>query len=288
MPSQIKVTVICPTYNHEKYIEKTLLGFVRQKTNFDFIVLVGEDASTDGTADIVRRYAQLAPKIIKPFFREKNLGLGLGGNSHDLHIRIDSPYFTICEGDDHWVNDSFLQKGMDCLEANPQAMMFMGNTIWRDAEKQQETMTVKNRASGWVANLENSFYAHTSARLYRHVHHYPLGDTAILHYYLHLGPAYYLDEVISTYNYNCAGIWSGLSAAAQRRDNLAFYYTMNKVLNYEHDRFYGWRLIPYRNQRLRRLLYRVRKLLGPERFWKLYRLIMRHPGDFALRWVDEY
>lgn len=47
MKKGIKVSIICNAYNHEKYIATALEGFVKQKTNFPFEVLVHDDASTD-------------------------------------------------------------------------------------------------------------------------------------------------------------------------------------------------------------------------------------------------
>ena len=70
--SLIKVSVICLTYNHEKHIARTLDGFVNQKTDFAFEVLVHDDCSTDGTADIVRDYAEKYPDIIKPILQAEN------------------------------------------------------------------------------------------------------------------------------------------------------------------------------------------------------------------------
>ena len=67
------VGIKCLAYNHEKTIRQCLDGFVNQKTNFPFIAVVHDDASTDHTADIIREYAEEYPDIIKPIFEEKNL-----------------------------------------------------------------------------------------------------------------------------------------------------------------------------------------------------------------------
>ena len=51
----IKVSICCTTFNHEKYLKQSLDGFVSQKTNFEYEILVHEDASTDGTASILKK-----------------------------------------------------------------------------------------------------------------------------------------------------------------------------------------------------------------------------------------
>ena len=74
MDNDIKVSVICVTYNHEKYIRQALDSILSQKTDFAFEVLVGEDCSTDGTADILREYEKLYPDIFRMYYRDPNLG----------------------------------------------------------------------------------------------------------------------------------------------------------------------------------------------------------------------
>ena len=56
MKNNVKVQVICVTYNQKDYIKEALDSFLMQKTNFKFEVLVGDDCSTDGTSDIVAKY----------------------------------------------------------------------------------------------------------------------------------------------------------------------------------------------------------------------------------------
>ena len=68
-----KVSVLCATFNHEDYLRTTLDGFLAQKTDFPYEVLVCDDASTDSTADILREYAEKHPDIIRPFYQKENL-----------------------------------------------------------------------------------------------------------------------------------------------------------------------------------------------------------------------
>lgn len=63
MPQTPLVSIVCITYNHARFIRDALDGFVMQKTNFSFEILVNDDASTDGTADIVREYEARYPNL---------------------------------------------------------------------------------------------------------------------------------------------------------------------------------------------------------------------------------
>lgn len=111
------VTICCITYKHEDYIRSALDGFLKQKTSFKYKVFVGEDCGPDGTADIVREYAEKYPDIIVPFIREKNMGAQ--ANLIDLCNHANSPYIAFCEGDDYWVDEYKLQKQYDLMQKNP-------------------------------------------------------------------------------------------------------------------------------------------------------------------------
>ena len=58
MVSNIKqsplVSITCLTYNHAPYLRQCLDGFVMQKTSFPIEILIYDDASEDGTQDIIR------------------------------------------------------------------------------------------------------------------------------------------------------------------------------------------------------------------------------------------
>lgn len=71
----IKVSVCVMTYNQEKYIGQCLESLVTQETDFDFEIIVGDDFSTDGTRDVIQEYQKKYPDIIKPVFRDKNVGI---------------------------------------------------------------------------------------------------------------------------------------------------------------------------------------------------------------------
>lgn len=116
--SNVKVQVICVTYNQKDFIRDALDSFLMQKTNFKFEVLVGDDSSTDGTGEIVAEYAKKYPDIIKYIKRETNMGCL--ANFMDLCERADAKYVSFCDGDDYWTNENKLQRQFDFMEENRQ------------------------------------------------------------------------------------------------------------------------------------------------------------------------
>jgi glycosyltransferase involved in cell wall biosynthesis len=90
-----------------------------QKTNFPIEVLIHDDASTDGTADIIREYEQKYPEIIKPIYQTENqFSKGMPISRRYIFPRVQGKYLAICEGDDYWTDEYKLQKQVDFLEAN--------------------------------------------------------------------------------------------------------------------------------------------------------------------------
>lgn len=113
------VSVRCITYNHEHYIAQALDGFLMQKTNFPFEVIVHDDASTDKTADIIREYEKKYPHIIKPIYQTENQyskrDCSIG---RIVNAACKGKYMSSCEGDDYWIDENKLQMQVDFLEKN--------------------------------------------------------------------------------------------------------------------------------------------------------------------------
>lgn len=134
---EVIVSIRCLTYNHEPYIRDALEGFVNQKTNFRFEAIVHDDASTDGTADIIREYAEKYPSIIKPIIETENQYSKNDGSLKrimDAHMR--GKYIAFCEGDDYWTDPLKLQKQVDFLEThNEYGMSFAKVKYFFDKKK---------------------------------------------------------------------------------------------------------------------------------------------------------
>lgn len=125
------VVISCLAYNHEPYIRDALDGFVMQQTNFPFVAIVHDDASTDGTAAIIREYAEKYPDIIKPIYETENQYSkrdgSLGCIMREARGKTGAKYVALCEGDDYWTDPLKLQKQVDFLESHPEYSMCFHN-----------------------------------------------------------------------------------------------------------------------------------------------------------------
>lgn len=116
------VSIVCLTYNQAPYVRDTLEGFLKQQTDYPYEIIIHDDASTDGTADIIREYAGRYPDLFRLVLQTEN--------QYSKHHRFDliigsciemarGKYIAYCEGDDFWTDPGKLQMQTDYLEANP-------------------------------------------------------------------------------------------------------------------------------------------------------------------------
>ena len=120
-----KLSVIFITYNHKAYVEKALRSVLAQETDFPFEIVVGDDCSTDGTQDILKRIAAEYPeheakgpgdKQIRLCIREENTGGRPTLNVYETTKKCTGEYIAYLEGDDYWTDTHKLQKQVDILE----------------------------------------------------------------------------------------------------------------------------------------------------------------------------
>lgn len=129
----IKVSILCLTYNHEKYIRQALEGFIMQKTNFEFEVLIHEDCSTDNTKDIIKEYESKYPDIIKPVYQTENkYSQGIDPLYAYLYPKAQGEYIALCEGDDWWTDPYKLQKQVDLLDKEPDVNFCFTETMYKN------------------------------------------------------------------------------------------------------------------------------------------------------------
>ena len=134
------LTVSCTAYNQESYIAQTLDGFLMQKTNFPFEVIVHDDASIDKTSTIIREYEKKFPAIIRPIYETENQYSKNDGSISKIMVPLyKGKYIAYCEGDDYWIDEKKLQMQVDFLEENlDYGMCYTNFNIYNQDKKLME------------------------------------------------------------------------------------------------------------------------------------------------------
>ena len=121
MSDRVLVSIFCIVYNAKNYIKQCLEGFLMQKGNFNFEVLIHDDCSTDGTKKIIEEYAKKYPNIIKPYYEEENQYKkgNLTNIMINMYMKCRGKYIASCDGDDYWCDEYKLQKQVNFMETHP-------------------------------------------------------------------------------------------------------------------------------------------------------------------------
>jgi glycosyltransferase involved in cell wall biosynthesis len=168
------VSIWCLCYNHAEYIAQTLDSFLEQETDFPFEIIISDDASTDGSADIIRSYAERYPEIIRPMLLTENVySTGKNMFATLFFDKTCGKYVAVCEGDDHWTDKTKLQRQVDWLEANPEYSLCVHNTtLHYCGGEQPDRLLLRNHTDdhdiSFATLLSGTSYSyHTSAILCR-------------------------------------------------------------------------------------------------------------------------
>lgn len=133
MDRQPLVSICCTTYNHARYIRQALDGFLSQKCDFPIEILVHDDASTDGTADILAGYAERYPGVVLPMFETENqYSKGVPINETFNFPRARGKYIALCEGDDYWREETKLARQIAYMEGDPGCTFCFTNGLIHD------------------------------------------------------------------------------------------------------------------------------------------------------------
>lgn len=243
----IMVSIICLAFNHEKFIRDALEGFVNQKTDFAYEVLIHDDASQDGTADIIREYEKKYPDIIKPIYQTVNqYSQGVLICDEVLFPKARGKYIAMCEGDDYWTDCGKLQKQVDILEKNPQysaCTHCVSMVDYRSGEENVINPTDQDYIFGvsdlilWRDKkyhtsslmLRKEFFVVPSELRMRKVGDYPRAVYCALN-----GQVYYMRDIMAKYRYFTPGSWSSRNEGENERikqnllDRIDFLERLNK------------------------------------------------------------
>jgi len=145
------VSVVCTSFNKEKWIAQAIESFLMQETSFEFEILIIDDASTDASSKIIRKFANENPEKIRFFENEKNLGIAKTWKKICNEAR--GKYIARCDGDDYWIKKDKLQKQVDLLESNKDSKWC--NTEFRTENEKGEILFRKSFAEKFVKMPED-------------------------------------------------------------------------------------------------------------------------------------
>ncbi|WP_410532296.1 glycosyltransferase [Streptococcus salivarius] len=136
----MKVSIICTNYNKGDWVREAIDSFLNQKTNFDFEIIIIDDASTDHSYEIIQEYQNKFPEKVRTFRNEVNLGITRTWKK--VCQEAKGQYIARCDSDDFWTDSLKLQKQVDLLDASTDSLWsntefdmvdLDGNLIQKDA-----------------------------------------------------------------------------------------------------------------------------------------------------------
>lgn len=216
------VSISCITYNHAPYIRQCLDGFMMQQTNFAFEVLIHDDASTDGTTEIIKEYERKYPGIIKPIYEEENQWVkGRRGSAVFNFPRAKGKYIAMCEGDDYWTDPLKLQKQVDFLESHPDYVMCSHQCRkYFQVNKCYEVMTLEGCSLTYDFECLLKGYWHyitlsilfAKSRIDSNYYKYrDRKDASLFFALLKNGKGFYDNHCMGVYRIHADGVWSRMN-----------------------------------------------------------------------------
>lgn len=233
-------SISCATYNHEPFIRQCLDHLLAQKTNFPFEIVIHDDASTDGTKEIIAAYALKYPDIIFPYYQNENqYSKGIRGlQSRYNYPRCRGRYIAICEGDDYWPDLLKLQRQVDFLESHEEYVLTFHDFSVVDEKSQViNASPLPNRNQRDASNEDlilGSLLTMTVTLCFRNVitdfppekNKVTNGDTFLISMLGHYGKGKWMGDLIgkAMYRSHAGGIWSMVNSEDKLPVRVNTYY----------------------------------------------------------------
>lgn len=283
------VSISCNTYNHELYIREAIEGFLMQKTTFPIEVLIHDDASTDGTAEIIREYKKKYPNLIFPVYQTENqYSKGIKISLTYQYPRSRGKYIAFCEGDDYWTDPLKLQKQVDFLNANPEYSGASHQSLMVFADENNTAPRLfreHNITDIEIDHLLDGRIFHTASLTFRSEiikkHSLPTGvtagDRALFFLLATFGKIHYSSEVMCCYRKHAGGMSSWVTTEMLEKD-LKIVPWISKINpefpRHQYYQFLHFVALNYPNSLS---IWKVIK----HSFWYGYHSFFIHPGGYS-------
>ena len=257
---KIKLSIIMPLYNVEKTVRLALESILMQNFNFAYEIIVVNDASTDGTLDVLKDYANKYPQI-KIIDHTENQGNAIA--FYNALCVANGDYFCVLDGDDYYTVRNKLQKQVDFLDNDKQCKYVAVTHKYVRVNQNYEILDDRQLFNGeldwsYADFLRGLFYSHTATYMYRNLFRgcvpekfkEPLyrGDNprTFMHLLYSKGRVKQLNFVGSVYFFDGNGIWSQTSPTAQHKRNIQMLEELGTNLSSELESQLLNKVIEYR------------------------------------------
>lgn len=241
-----KLCIICTTYNHASFILDTMNGFSSQKTNFPFVAIIVDDASTDGESSIISSYLNKNFDMANARFEENEdavITAAIHNNNHNCHFLIlllkynfysikkekytlykdwfeNVPYMALCEGDDYWTDSNKLQKQVNFLENNLSYSMCYHPVLYKengktvsddkrfDTDKNIEVNTLIENGGAYCATCSLVYRREFAKEYTKYRRIANVGDWPLQIQLGIKGKVRYLSSIMGVYRVNHPGSWT--------------------------------------------------------------------------------
>ena len=253
--SQPLVSIVCDTYNHAPYIRRALDGFLCQQTDFPFEIIVHDDASTDGTADIIRTYEAAHPDLFRCVYRTENMfSKDPKILEHYVFPLARGKYTAICEGDDYWTSPDKLQKQISYMEAHPDCTLcvcaadlvdpeenWIGSVSPYDVDTDISTEDMIMGGGGFVATASIVAPTHLAKNRASFCDETDVDDAVLQIWFASNGTTHYFVESMCAYRQAVPGSWTEMYHAAGREAQIVHHRGLARALRaFDAQSNYRW------------------------------------------------
>lgn len=242
----VTLSICCVTFNHSSYIEKCIEGFLNQETDFEFEILIFDDASKDNNQEILQNFAQ-KNKSIKLFLQNENQwSKGKFGLLTHLFPAVKGKYIAFCEGDDFWEDPHKLQRQVDFLEKNDGYVISFHEVEKIDSYGQSMNQKVLGEVRHKDLSKEElikgelvpTVSAVIRADLIKDFPEVPEnlvnGDTFLFAILGQFGKAHFHDDIQpAKYRIHGGGVWTGSDLKSKIESQVQTFETLEKTLKPE-------------------------------------------------------